>query len=98
MGGEGMKKTLICILVVTVLLGFATLDKSQAASDTLHVLLTPPGDVNSDGTIDVIDCVVLKKYLIDHSVSINTSNADMNFDRVIDALDLAELKMLLLFH
>ena len=93
-----MKKTLICILVVTVLLGFATLDKSQAASDTLHVLLTPPGDVNNNGTIDAIDCALLKRYLIDQSISINTSNADINFDGVIDSLDLAELKMLLLFH
>ena len=55
-----MKKTLICILVVTVLLGFATLDKSQAASDTLHVLLAPPGDVNNDGTINNRLCIVKK--------------------------------------
>ncbi len=93
-----MKKTLISILVVTVLLGFATLDKSQAASDTLHVLLAPPGDVNNDGTINAIDYALLKKYLIDQSISINTSNADMNFDRVIDALDLAALKKFLLFN
>ena len=98
MGGEFMKKTLICILVVTVLLGFATLDKSQAASDTLHVLLTPPGDVNNDGTIDAIDCALLKKYLIDQSISINTSNADINFDGVIDAIDLAALKKFLFFN
>ncbi len=93
-----MKKTLICILVVTVLFGFATLDKSQAASDTLRVLLAPPGDVNNDGTINAIDYALLKKYLIDQSISINTSNADMNFDRVIDALDLAALKKFLLIN
>lgn len=54
------------------------------------------GDVNDDGNVDAIDVALLKKYLLDSSVKIDTLTADINADKNIDALDFALLKKSLL--
>ncbi len=54
------------------------------------------GDVNEDGNVDSIDSALLKKYLLDPSISINKVNADINLDGEINAIDFAKLKMMLL--
>ena len=54
------------------------------------------GDVNDDKSIDSLDLAVLKKYLLDNSVSINAKAADTYKDSSIDSLDFATLKKYLL--
>lgn len=54
------------------------------------------GDVNEDGNVDAIDFALLKKYLLDSSISINKVNADINSDGDINAIDFAKLKMMIL--
>lgn len=54
------------------------------------------GDINSDKSIDALDLAVLKKYLLDNSVTINTKAADTYKDGSIDSLDFATLKKYLL--
>lgn len=53
------------------------------------------GDVNNDGEITSIDCILLKKYLSSFDLDINTKAADMNGDGSIDIRDLLVLQMLL---
>ncbi len=56
------------------------------------------GDVNTDGTVSVLDVVALQKYLLT-TVSLNADqckNADMYNDDIVDAYDLAILKRVLL--
>ncbi len=56
------------------------------------------GDVNTDGTVSVLDVVTLQKYLLTTG-SLNADqcrNADMCNDDVVDAYDLAILKRVLL--
>lgn len=54
------------------------------------------GDVTGDGTVDALDLAMLKKYLLDPSVSIVKANADLNSDGSIDAIDFAQLKVKIL--
>lgn len=51
-----------------------------------------PGDVNDDKSVDDLDYIQLKNYLLNPDNSINEKNADINQDGGIDALDLAQLK------
>ncbi len=54
------------------------------------------GDVNNDGNIDALDFALLKKYLLDSTVSITKTNADVNLDGDINAIDFALMKKYLL--
>ncbi len=53
------------------------------------------GDCNVDGTVDSIDVITMKKYLLGISSDIST-NADLNGDSQVDTLDLIQLKSLLM--
>lgn len=56
------------------------------------------GDVNTDGTVSVLDVVALQKHLLT-TASLNADqlrNADMYDDDVVDGFDLAFLKRVLL--
>lgn len=46
-----------------------------------------PGDVNNDGEVDMMDTVLLDRYLADWDVTINMSNADVNGDGEVDMMD-----------
>lgn len=66
-----------------------------------NVISFPPpslyGDVNEDQSIDSIDLVVLKRYLLSQGeYSINEYKADVNCDGFVDAIDFALLKQYLL--
>ncbi|MBR6968869.1 MAG: CotH kinase family protein [Ruminococcus sp.] len=52
------------------------------------------GDVNSDGSFDVADLVLLQKWLLADSSAVlsNCEAADMYFDGVIDVFDLVSMK------
>lgn len=53
------------------------------------------GDINSDSKIDILDYIVLKKYIMNNSVNINKQNTDINQDMKIDILDYLALKKLI---
>ena len=55
------------------------------------------GDVNDDGSVNIMDVIALQKYLLGLKTSINGANADMNGDKVIDVFDLGLLKRLVIF-
>lgn len=71
-----------------------------AIANGVYAVLFPEdvmkGDVNSDGSVDALDLSLLKKYLLNASVSINTNNADMNSDSIVDAIDYSLLKIKLI--
>lgn len=49
------------------------------------------GDANSDGVVDVSDCVLMKKYLTGMSVDINFGTADVNADGTVDVKDTVKI-------
>ena len=52
---------------------------------------TLTGDANNDGSVDVRDLVVLKKYIAGMDVVINIPNVDFNEDETLNAADLTAL-------
>jgi mannan endo-1,4-beta-mannosidase len=56
------------------------------------------GDVNDDGTIDVLDLLLAKKYVLQMAdeTSINFNNADVNGDGDVNAVDILNIKKYLL--
>jgi cellulose 1,4-beta-cellobiosidase len=57
---------------------------------------TKKGDLNGDSNVDALDLALMKKYILDNSVSINKANADINNDDDVNAIDFALLKKLVL--
>jgi len=55
------------------------------------------GDVNGDGEIDILDLILLRRYLAGHHVDV-TPGADVNGDGAIDILDLILLRRYLAGH
>jgi hypothetical protein len=64
---------------------------TQPSESTTEVLL---GDVNSDGSVDAVDVLTLKKYLLTmiDITDINSTNADVDGSTSIDVVDLLQLK------
>jgi hypothetical protein len=54
------------------------------------------GDCNDDGSITIIDAVILKRHLLDISDLKNSVNADLNEDTKVNGLDLCLMKSMLL--
>lgn len=54
-----------------------------------------PGDVNGDETVDLLDLVRMRKYLVNSSTPINETNADLDGDGTVSAQDLILLRKLL---
>ncbi|MCR5816571.1 MAG: dockerin type I repeat-containing protein [Ruminococcus sp.] len=54
-----------------------------------------PGDVNSDGVVDIKDVTLLKQYLAKWNVTINTASADVTGDGEVNVKDLTLLKQYL---
>ncbi|WP_027630848.1 cellulase family glycosylhydrolase [Ruminiclostridium cellobioparum] len=54
------------------------------------VVLT--GDANDDGLVDMLDCALIKQYILNPDTIINKQNADMNNDGEINSIDFALLK------
>ncbi|MBU5317069.1 endoglucanase [Clostridium bornimense] len=57
---------------------------------------TLKGDINGDGTINVLDYALLQQYLVGKSVIINKENSDINGDGKINSTDLMLLRKLVL--
>lgn len=53
------------------------------------------GDVNGDNQVNNVDFILLKKYLMNNEIKINTTNSDVNKDGKINIMDLTTLKKLL---
>lgn len=54
-----------------------------------------PGDTNDDESVDVLDLVRLRKYLVNSSTPINETNADLDGDGTVALRDLVLLRKLL---
>jgi pectin lyase len=54
------------------------------------------GDIDKDGNASYLDIVILKKYILGMSSSIDTSRADLNKDGAINILDVIILKDLVI--
>lgn len=54
------------------------------------------GDVDADGKCDVLDIVMLQKWLLGSGVLTDSASADINNDGCVDVFDLALLKRLVL--
>lgn len=67
-------------------------------SSTAPFTLLPedlPGDVNGDETVDLLDLVRMRKYLVNSSTPINETTADLDGDGTVSAQDLILLRKLL---
>ncbi len=51
-----------------------------------------PGDINSDGEVNLLDSTVLRRHLAGWGVTINVSNADVNNDGKVDMKDFTILR------
>ena len=65
-----------------------------SSGDPAGVLL---GDVNSDGSVNVLDIITMQKYMLGAKTTMSFEAADINKDNVIDIFDLALLKQMVLF-
>ena len=56
-------------------------------------MLAPAGDVNADGSIDVLDIVIVVNIIIEiyEPTDVESSAADMNSDGMVDVLDIVTL-------
>ncbi|MBQ6699234.1 MAG: dockerin type I repeat-containing protein, partial [Oscillospiraceae bacterium] len=54
-----------------------------------------PGDINGDGTVNVLDLLKLRKLLVEGETEISKANADLNSDGNINVLDLLALRKML---
>lgn len=71
------------------------LENAKAAIDAIDPFegtTALPGDINADGSVNVIDVLHLRKYLADNNYHINTENADLNYDGNVNVLDLLALR------
>ena len=66
--------------------------ESDLQCDTGYIA-SPAGDVNSDGSIDVLDIVVVVNIIIETYIpsEVEFSAADLNSDGVVDVLDIVTL-------
>ena len=66
--------------------------ESDLQCDTGYTAV-PVGDVNSDGTIDILDIVVVVNIIIGNYLPSNDEflAADMNYDDIVDVLDIVIL-------
>lgn len=55
------------------------------------------GDVDGNGTVNANDLNLLKRYMSNRSIHINTNNADMNNDGRISTVDLSKVNAKLAF-
>lgn len=53
------------------------------------------GDVNNDGQVNSADLTLLKQYVTDNSVSVDSKNADVNGDGKITTTDVSQLNLIL---
>lgn len=81
-----MKKRIISFLLAGAMV-FTTIPMSAMAEENKSKY----GDVNEDGSVDLLDVLVLKKYLNDNSRTINMINADVNGDAAVDQTDVSVL-------
>lgn len=51
-----------------------------------------PGDGNEDGTVDILDLILLRQYVAEMDVEININAMDVNNDGIVDILDLILLR------
>ena len=62
---------------------------------TVKIIISLPGDVNDDGSVDILDLVRMRKYIINNAVSINFKNADLNSDDSVNLKDLLMIRKIL---
>jgi endoglucanase len=72
------------------------LGKNGVTTDNQSGPVMGYGDLNKDGTIDSLDVVLFKAYLLGLNQNIDTYTADLNLDGSVDAIDFTILKRYLL--
>lgn len=71
----------------------AALDAAKKTIDEIDPEdLILAGDVNGDGKVSSSDLRMLRKYIVDDSIEINTGNADLNGDGKVSSSDLRALR------
>lgn len=71
-----------------------TFERKFEALDDVGTKIT--GDVNSDGTFDISDAVMLKNYIVNAGSLTDWTVGDLSEDGIIDIFDLALMKNLLI--
>ena len=74
--------------------GMFTITEPDGSSMASHVIIVPAGDINRDGEVDVLDLLLLRKYLVDLPIEgvFDEVAADLNGDETIDILDLVRFR------
>ena len=74
--------------------GMFTITEPDGSSMASHVIIVPAGDINRDGEVDVLDLLLLRKYLVDLPIEgvFDEVAANLNGDETIDILDLVRFR------
>jgi hypothetical protein len=71
----------------------STLVFITAFANSTSTTTVKPGDANDDGNVNIVDALVVARYVAGLTVSINAANSDVNCDSlitIIDALKIAQ--------
>lgn len=90
----GIRLLIILSIIVTFVfsLGLTTFAYEPTNVETPSEIKTIYGDVNSDGVINALDLLALKKYIAKWQIEIDETAADVNIDGKVNAVDLLFLR------
>ena len=85
-----MKRQRIFSALTAAVMGFALLSGQTARPEAAAIA----GDVNGDGVVTVVDCIIMQGWLLRHDniEMYAPENADINGDGIVDIFDLALCK------
>lgn len=87
-----MKKILCIICCLSLFATTFCFSASAEQTEQYNLRTGEFGDSNDDGTVNLLDLILLRKYLAKFDVKMNFENTDMNGDCAVNLLDLIMLR------
>ena len=87
-----MKKILCIICCAALIVSSLCLNACATQTEQYTVNVADYGDANDDGAVNLLDLILLRKYLVHFDVNMNYENTDFNGDCKINLADLVEMR------